>query len=305
MQKISLHTGLIIAIVLGQIELSSVAENAPDMYQFSVLRSDSLAKSIIEPSDFIATDVLQESLYVQLLAEINNPDRAITTNLPQNKFKLLQRSLRYYPKALLRDDFLIIPYPDRKVKKFKEIKYFIPTEYFSKNSKIVSLQPEIDLYLNLDKSTLTVNNSYPLSYYRSPGLKNISLQQSKKVLQYIFNILLPYTNRIKKGTDYDTQAVVHYKGYKEHTIRLDSEIKFYAFWESLCGQGSLYFFPAKIDDLEKQIIAYGLLYVMKDDISNAYHFCELKVAFLKQHKSEKVELQLDFYPFIMNKQINN
>jgi hypothetical protein len=291
MPKILWSTGLLVAISLGQ------------TYQFSVQRADSSAQIIIEPSDFISTDVLQESLYVQLLMEINNPRQEITTALPQNKFQLLQRGLQYYPKAVFRGDTLIIPYPAQKVERFKEIRYFIPIEYFAEKGKIASLQPEIKLYLDPDKSTLMINNSYRLSYYRSPGIKNKSLQQSKKVLQYIFNLLLPYTNKIKKMTGYENKAVVHYKGYKEHTIQLGSKDKFYAFWESLCGQGSLYFFPSKIDDLEKQIIVYGLLYVMKDDILNAYHFGELTVAFSKQQKRERVELQLDFYPFIMNKQI--
>jgi len=297
MQKLLWSTGLLVAISLGQ--------TLHEKYQFSVQRADSSAKIIIEPSESISTDVLQESLYVQLLMEINNPSREITAAFPQNKFQLLQRGLQYYPKAVLRGDTIIIPYPARKIKKFKEIKYFIPTEYFTEHSEIASFQPEIQLFLNPEKSTLIINNSYLLSYYRSPGINNKSLQQSIKVLQYIFNLLLPYTNNIRKIRGYDTKAVVYYKGYTEHTIKLDSEKKFYAFWESLCGQGSLYFFPSKIDDLEKRIIVYGLLYVIKDNILNAYHFGELTVAFSKQHKRERVELQLDFYPFVMNKQIDH
>jgi hypothetical protein len=305
MQKLLWSTGLLISIVLAQPEYNILSENSPVLFQSGVLPADSSVKIIIEPSDLIATDVLQESLYVQILAEIKNPTRGIYTAPPENKFQLLQRCLDYYPKAVLQGDTLIIPYPPHKVERFKEVRYFIPINYFNTNSKIHSLQPQIQLHLNPDKSTLMINNSYLLSFYRSPRIKNKSLHQCKKVLQYIFNLLIPYMNKNELGTEFNNRAVVHYKGYTEHEINLESEKKFYAFWESLCGQGSLYFFPSKVDDLEKRIIVHGLLYVMKDDILDAYHFGDLTVIYSEQDKGARYELQLDFYPFIINSQMNN
>jgi hypothetical protein len=305
MQKLVWSTGFLVSIVLAQIEYCLLPENSPVLRQSGVLLADSSLNVIAKPSDVIATDVLQESLYGQILSEINNPNQRSHSKPPEHKYQLLEGCRQYYPNATLRSDTLIIPYPDQKVERFKEIKYFIPAKYFGDNDKPTSLQPKIQLHLNPDKSTLMINNSYLLSYYRSPGIKNNSLEQCTKVLQYIFNLLLPYTTINGTPAGYNYNAIVHYKGYKEHEIKLDSEGKFYAFWESLSGQGSLYFFPSKIDDLETRTSVYGLLYVMKDDIVNAYHFGELKVTFSKLNMAEMYELRLVFYPFVMNKQIGN
>jgi hypothetical protein len=280
-------------------------EKSLSLHQFTTQNADSAEKIIIEPSTDVATDALQESLYDQILAEINHPGRQTQFQPTANKSQLLQKCLHYYPKAKINGDTLIIPYPPQKVMGFKEIKYFIPQAYFDTDNKIFSLQPQIRLDLNPDKSTLKINNSYLLSFYRHPGIKSNSLQQSRQALQYIFNLLLPYTNKSGQRGDYSNRAIVHYKGYKKHEIKLDSEKKFFAFWESLCGQGSLYFYPSKIDDLDNRIVIQGLLYVMKDDVLNAYHFGEITIAFSKQNSNDMYDLQLDFYPFIINKQINN
>ena len=305
MQKSVWIIGLLISIALAQTEFGQLPGSSLVLGQAGILSADSSTKVINYPSDDVATDVLQETLYAQIVSEINNPQLKSSTKQSENKHQLLQRCQSYYPRSIIRSDTLIIPYPPQKVDRFKEVKYIIPEEYFKNNNDFISLQPHIQLYLNPDKSTIMMNNSFLLSFYRTPAIINSSLQQYKKVLQYVYNLLLPYTiiNRTQVGNIHN--AIIYYKGYKEHEIKLESERKFYAFWESLCGQGSLYFFPSKIDDLETNINVYGLLYVMKDDIVNAYHFGELKVTFSKKNLNEIDKLQLDFYPFIKNKQIGN
>jgi len=305
MQKLLCYIGFFASVLAAQSEFCPAPDDSTILHQYAILTGDSTIKIIGKPGEEIASDVLQEKLYTQLLSEINNPRRRDHTILPENKYQLLQRCRQYYPKSIIRNDTLIIPYPPQKVDRFKEIKYFIPEGYFRNNNNFTSLQPQIQLHLNPEKSTLMINNSYLLSLYRSTDSHNNPLQHYKKVLQHVYNLLLPYTIIIRRQVKSNYNAFIHYKGYKEHNITLDSEEKFYAFWESLCGQGALYFFPSKIDDVETRIIVYGLLYVMRDDIINAYHFGELKVAFSKKNMDKIDELQLDFYPFVMNKQIGN
>ena len=296
MQTLVWCTGLLVSILFAQ------TINEPGPYHSVIVRTDSTVKITSKPSDDIESDVLQENLYIQIMSEINNPHFSTDNEPAQNKYQLLENCQRYYSKAKLRSDTLVIPYPPQKLDRFKDIKYVIPKDYF-KNKNTAYLQPQIQLTLNQEKSTVMINKAYLLSYYRSPVIPGNSSQQYRSILQYIYNLLLPYTNVSAVLERYNKKSIVRYKGYKEHVIKLDSGAKFLAFWESLCAQGSLYYFPSKIDDFESTIHIYGLLYVMKDDILHAYHFGELKVTILKQQLAEKYTLELDFYPFVVNKQI--
>jgi hypothetical protein len=305
MRKIIWGTGLLVSIIFAQTEYISLRDNSHVFSKTVVLQADSSVKRTSKPSHDFDIDELQERLYAQIISEINNPKSDILHLTIKDKNQLIEICQQYYPKAKLNGDTLIIPYPPQKVEKFKQIRYLIPPSYFEKNSTITSLQPQIELYLNPDKSTLLINNTYFISLYRSPRVDNSSIRQYKKILQYIFNLLLPYTYKMNTIGNSKNKTIVYYKGYKEHTIHLESAEKFYAFWESLCGQGALYFFPSKIDDIESSIIVHGLLYVMKDGSLNIYHFGELKVMFSKQYLNAGYEIQLNFYPFVIDKQIEN
>jgi hypothetical protein len=302
MQKIVWWIGFLVSIFIAQSNIDMLQGNWSALSQSAVMQVDSTVRITGRPSDDVKSDVLQENLYVQILSEINTAPFIRDIKLSENKYQLLKKCQQYYPKVTLHDDTLIIPYPPQKLDRFKEVKYLIPGSYFS-TIKQTPLQPQIQLTFNPDKSTLMINHSYLLSYYRTPGIGENSLERYKVILQYIYNLLLPYTSVSDALERYNNDAVVHYKGYTEHDIKLDSGEKYLAFWESLCAQGSLYFFPSRIDDLETSIHVYGLLYVMKDDIVNAYHFGELEVSVSKEQLTEKYAIELDFYPFVVNKQI--
>lgn len=300
MQKLLWSLCLFVSLVLAQTENRSSPKGTQTLDQSLILREDSTSRIIINSPDYYTTDALQESLYVRIIEEMENSDQHFSPPPPQNNDQLLNMYLEYYPKATLRGDNLIIPYPPRKVETFKEIRYIIPNNYFTNANKPLPLQPDIRLKFNQGKSTLTINESYSLSFYRSPNLKNISLQQSKNALQNVFNLIIPVEKKYIQPVEQNIKTFIDYRGYKKHQIRLESDKQLSAFLECLCRQGSLYFFPSKIDDLEERIIIYGLLYVIKDDILGLYHFGELTVDFSKTYHNRITNIQLIFYPFIRN-----
>jgi hypothetical protein len=304
MQEMMWKTGFLVSIVFAQFGYCQSSDKTPDLNMSEVLNADSTVKQISNPSHDITTDVLQEKLYIQIIAEINDPQSKFYHNPPTNRLQLLNIFRQYYPNVILINDTLVIPYPHPKVEKFREIKYIIPSDYFL-NHKFHPLQPQIQLKFNSDQSTLLINNSYYFSLYQAPVIHKSTIEQLQYVVKHIYNLFIPYERLNEELKKYGNKAIVHYKGYKEHKIILNTGPQLNAFWESIFTQGSLYFFPSKIDDLESKVIIYGLIYVMKDDIITAYHFGELRITFLKQNLDNIYELVLDFYPLVVNKQIGN
>ena len=193
MQKLVWCTGLLVYILFAQTDDEPMQDIEPGIYHSAAVGADSTVKIISKPSDDFESDVLQENLYVQILSEINNAQFSTDNEPAQNKYQLLEKCRRYYPKAKLRSDTLIIPYPPQKLDRFKEIKYVIPEDYF-KNKNTAYLQPQIQLTLYQEKSTVMINKAYLLSYYRSPDIPGNSAQQYRSILQYIYNVVRPYTN---------------------------------------------------------------------------------------------------------------
>ena len=245
------------------------------------------------------TDVLQESLYVHITRTLRNQNSISFPALPANKSELLEINKRYYPQAVLNNDTLLIPYPSRKVKELPELKYIIPRDFFNGSSEQVCLQPDISLTFNRSKSTITMNKSYPMTFYRSPKIRIQSLEQIKKALEYIFDMILPcafsqidHKNQIK--------GIIHYKGYIPHDIDLENDEQFSIFLECLRREGSMYYYPSKVDNLEENLMIYGLLYVINDEFRQYYHFGELTIIFNKENFLSQSELKLILYPFIKN-----
>ena len=89
MQKLVWCTGFFVSIVLAQSDYCFLPDDSPVLHQSAVLPADSTVKIIGKPSDEVASDVLQENLYTQILSEINNPQHSNHTVLPENKYQLL------------------------------------------------------------------------------------------------------------------------------------------------------------------------------------------------------------------------
>jgi hypothetical protein len=295
MTKLLWGTALFIALFVLQIKSNSLSLTTSVLS--TSLSVDSTRKILIESADIPNIDVLQESLYVLINEEIENPKQNYLYPFPQNEAQLLAQSQKYYPKAKLSDNTLVIPYPQHIVNSFNELRYNIPTNYFTNNSL---LEPLISLDLNPEKSTLKINNSYIASYYRSPGIRSNSVKACQKALKIIYNLILPPPFKSRAMIKQKIMPVVYYKGYQAHEIKLSSDQKFAAFWRSLHEQGSVYFYPSKFDELEENVQIFGLLYIIKDNVIDIHHFGELTVQVSKNYQNTISEFRLVFYPFIKN-----
>jgi len=74
----------------------------------------------------------------------------------------------------------------------------------------------------------------------------------------------------------------------------------YNFFNVLRTEGSLYFYPSKIDYEQKNILIHGIMYILHENNFNYYHFCELKIIFLNKADPEMLELELELFPFVKN-----
>jgi hypothetical protein len=250
------------------------------------------------PEDY-DTDVLQESLYVRIVKILTNKESIEPPFSPDNIDELLTINQRYYPGANLSKDTLFIPYPARKVKELHRIEYTIPPDYFDKSKQSSFLKPNIKLSFNARKSTVTMNNSYPMSFYRSPQIAAHSPDRTREAIEYIFDIILPcgfsQIDHLQQ-----VSGIIYFRGYSSHEIELRNNQELFLFLECLRRDGSLYFYPSKIDDLEHNLMIFGLLYVMNVEFPKLYHFGELTVIFNKGNIFSPSELKLILYPFIKN-----
>ena len=297
MQKVLWKISLIVLILLVCSRLLYTQESTLSY------PPDSLEKNIIEYYDANNTDVLQEDLYQRLKKRITN-HAVEEDHPPKTKFQFFQNSLKYYPQAILNGDEIVIPYPLGKFKKLTGIRYYIPSGFFENPGTDTTLQPEIILDQDSDRSTLIFNKAYSLVYYRSPGIADDDLFRSIRAIQKTYNLLLPgarmpdYNSILIKGN-------INYKGYQPHSIQINSLSQIMVFLDELAVEGSLYFYPSRIEIQEDRILIIGLLYVIKDDILNIYHFADTSIIFTNTITPEYSEFKIKFYPYIKNLHVTN
>ena len=246
------------------------------------------------------TDILQEELYQYLLEGIeqkqSNTIRSVISNRPQ----LLDTAKQYYPLAELEGDELIIPYLHQKVKELKEIRYRISDNSFGPGKKEFVLNPQLIISHNASGSTLLFNNAFPVSFYRSPRVARTSLEQITVVLQRIYKMFFPLTRDLIETNPMHITGYIHYRGYQVHENVFDSIEELSSLCWMLTKEGSVYFYPSKIDELEDTIMIYGLLYIMRDKKDMYYHFGEVSAIYGKANKPVLREFKLIFYPYIKN-----
>jgi len=300
MHKLLWCTSLIVSFVLAQSANNFPLENSQRLQQTPGLMTDSSSRNLVEYYDSHDTDALQEDLYLRIIAKLREPYQKSTLRPPETSFQLLQNCLKYYSNATLDGKALTVPYPKQKIKEVKEIRYLIPRDYFKQKNNVAFLQPDIHLLYNQDKSTVTLNRSYTFSFYRMPGIMSNSLEPRKAAIQQIFNLIFPYPQIHNHDFFRELKGIIYFKGYQAHEININTANHLFTFWECLRQDGSLYFYPSKIDDLHERLIIHGLLYVIKNEIVNIYHFGELSISFRKSSQPIISEFKLIFFPFIKN-----
>lgn len=293
MQKILLRISFLTFLSLTHLNILYSQDN-------TLYLSDSLGKNVVEYYHANDTDVLQEDLYHRLVSRIENHTSINENPIPTTRFQFFQNSLKYYPEATLKGEMFIIPYPQGKFKNFKEMRYHIPSDFFKDNYPESSLQPEITLQKSTEKSTLIFNNAYTLVFYRSPGIKSDALLKSTQAIQKIYNLILPGSQKSEPDKSFYIKGTLFFKGYQPHTITFTTLSQLRLFLDELTVEGSLYFYPSRIEIHQKTIIINGLLYVIKDNILNIYHFAEIDIIFTNTSTPDYSEFKMTFYPYIKN-----
>ena len=178
----------------------------------------------------------------------------------------------------------------------RDIQYSIPKDYFDSKMRSDGLEPKISLKHNKSQGTVTINDTYAISFYRSIKISHNELIRIENAIKYIYKLIMPLAMFKSK----EIKGVIQYRGYKIHDIELTNSNHLRKFFDVLRQEGALYFYPSKIDDLEEGVIIHGLAYVLHGDDANYYHFCEFKFNFLNDTNPQSIALRITFYPFIKN-----
>ena len=116
---------------------------------------------------------------------------------------------------------------------------------------------------------------------------------------------MPGAEKSGSGKSISIKGSLLYKGYEPHTHWLTSLNQVRVFLDELAVEGSLYFYPSRIEIHENNIMINGLLYVIKNDILNIYHFADTTVLFTNASTPEYSEFKIKFYPYIKNLHVTN
>jgi len=263
-------------------------------FQFSADLFFQIPAELASASD---TDVLQENLLNMIMIHMNNNyNTGNAYSIPKDRSKLLEQVNRYYPESIIQDDEILIPYPQRITKVLKEIRYEILGEKFDSGFSFSEINAQVNLEYKKDRGLITMNNTCKISLYQTPGIQHYTIEQSEKALQDIFKMILLFPFINAKDVYTNLKGFVQYRGYNVHKIILATRHEWAIFWEVLRKEGSVYFYPSRIDDLENVLLIHGLVYVIKDNKYDLYHFGELTIRFPKGNTD--MEINLIFYPFV-------
>jgi hypothetical protein len=244
------------------------------------------------------SDILQENLYHRIISRLNNTDSAISLISLESRLELLNYLKENYPEGNEQRDLFVIPYPQSLQHIINEIRYKIQVHQPGLGSNPINVDPIIQLEFKQDRGILILNNTCNISYYSPHDHNNSDLHNSEQVLKKIFNmfILIPFI--ADKEFNKNLKGQVYYRGYKVHTINLISDHQWSNFWQVLRMEGSLYFYPTKIDDLGNEMIIGGLIYIHRNKRMDFYHFGELTINIPMDKNGMELSMKLDFYPYI-------
>jgi len=238
------------------------------------------------------TDELQENLFrdLETVFRENNQNK-------QNKFLSLKERIKYitenYPKSHIKEDTLKINYPNLGLKTLSEMNYILAQD--NAGPKFSSI---IQIKMNEAGSALLLNGRYPLSFYQAPGLNKDYKPIVKTAVEHLFNQFICMSFAAKEAYPWEISGTVKYRGYLYHNLSVPATAKWAALWQELKQEGALYFYPSSIDILENEIVVHGLIYILKDEQMNFYHFGEVAARFSDFQNLSRINIELNFYPFL-------
>lgn len=244
------------------------------------------------------TDKMQEYLYQRIASQVDKPELAESSiNIP-GKSQLLDHIRQYYPECTIQGDIIRIPYPQLSTTMLKEIRYKITRPIFASGFDPAKINSIVALEYNKDDGIVTLNKTCKISFYNSPKRDSDNIDRSEFALQKLYNMLLLFPKLNGEGYYSELKGEVLYRGYKIYKLVLSTSQKWANFWAIVRNEGSMYFYPSRIDYLTDELVVEGLLYVIRDNNLDLYHFAELKAFFPEQENDVAMVLELNFYPFI-------
>lgn len=244
------------------------------------------------------SDLLQRNLYQRIISALNKNESLESSMRFKSKLELLKYLKEYYPETIEQGDIFVVPYPQTLKQEIKEIRFKIKENTKQPGYNSINIDPILNFEFKQDKSILIFNKSCNISYYSPPYKKIRNLERTEQLLKKIFNmfLLFPFTTHLESYKDLTGE--VYFRGYDVYKIELTINQQWSNFWQVLRNEGSIYFYPTKIDDFENEIVIGGFIYIIKDKRMDSYHFGELTIHVSDNMNDISLVMKLNFYPFI-------
>ena len=238
------------------------------------------------------TDELQENLFTALGKSIK------TVGPVQHNSDVIKSIISVYNNIKIKKDTLQIDYPDIGMKALKNINYI-----FKKREDKEDFYSLISLQGNNIEETLTLNKSYPLSIYNN--FNRIDKHKMEQAIAALYNQFIQMQFANYDFSQWQIKGIVKYRGYLYHDIIINNTLGWTAFLRELAKEGALYFYPSAIETAQDKIIVHGLIYILKDQQMNFYHFGEIVAKFNKLNNLNNIEIELNLYPFLSRVGVKN
>jgi hypothetical protein len=244
------------------------------------------------------TDKMQDYLYQKIVSHLKKSEQVQSSKNIHNKSQLIDYLRQNYPQGTIQKDIIHIPYPKLSTKVLNEMRYKIARHIFDLGFDPTQINSIINLNYNKEDGTVILNNACRFSFYNSPKRDDGITDRSESALQQLYNMLLLFPHVNGEDSYSDLKGDIQYRGYKNYRLALSTSKKWAKFWQIVRQEGSVYFYPSHIAFLTDELVIEGLIYVIRDNNLNLYHFAELKAHFFEYKETTSMELDLNFYPYV-------
>jgi hypothetical protein len=204
---------------------------------------------------------------------------------------------KYYPNVDIMADTIFIPYPDLGMKIIDKIKYSIPNNYFSDLPGKADIEAILKADFYKEKGILNLEKKYPVSIYLASGQEDSTINLAITRLQQIYTSFLMGSSPGTVSVDDRIEGSVKYRGYEAHDIKLNDFKEWNVLWNFLRKEGSIYYFPSRINVTNEGMTIRGLIYIFENVDLHFYHFGELILKY-GSGKNTDTNATLVLYPFL-------
>lgn len=241
--------------------------------------------------DFSGVKELQKRLFLRIKDNMTlweNEDKSYQID---NRAQFISLIKSNYPQSIIHSDTLLIPMPKRFNGNSSSIPYLI-----QKRLGRGTILPLLSITEDKAAGTIRINNSSNISFYKAPSIHSRTMDKVKDALQKTFIFARFYSLASVFNSDEPIAGDFNYEGYKKELLKFNNNQQSKKLFCALQKEGSIYFFPSHVDMLDNEIIVKGLIYIIKDENLNYYHFGELETRF--SGKAKGLKFRLTFYPYL-------